>query len=88
VREGSARAAMRERVRRSNRLAVRRNESLSVSVLCECGRACKTWLMVDADLYWRAGSRHRYVVAPGHHLPGADKVVLEKRDYDVIEAAA
>jgi len=30
----------------------------------------------------------RYVVAPGHHVPGTDKVVLEKRDYEVIEAAA
>ena len=44
--------------------------------------------MVDADLYWRSGSRHRYVVASGHAEPGADKIVLEKRDYDVVEAAA
>ena len=80
------RSEARARVRRSNRLAAGGSEGLSVTVLCECG-SCRTWLVVDADVYARAGSRGRYFVAPGHHSAERDRVVLERRDYDVVEPA-
>jgi hypothetical protein len=97
VREGEAgagadldaqlRASTRARVRRSNRLATGESTALTISLLCECG-ACRTWLVVDADLYARAVvGRRRYVVAPGHHLAERERVVLERRDFDVIEVA-
>ena len=81
------RASTRARVRRSNRLAVGKANGPSVTVLCECG-TCRTWLVVDADVYVRIAGRRRYVVAPGHHVPERERVVLERRDFDVIEVAA
>jgi hypothetical protein len=81
------RASTRARVRRSNRLTAGKADGPSVAVLCECG-TCRTWLVVDADVYARTVGRRRYVVAPGHHVPERERVVLERRDFDVIEVAA
>lgn len=76
----------RRALRRNNQLALlRETGSSSVTVLCECGRRCGTWLNLEADEYESASSRRRYVLAPGHQDEG-DTLVRERRAYVVVEA--
>jgi hypothetical protein len=86
ARDAARRHSLRERVRRSNRL-VAAGAAASIPVLCECGAACRTWLIVESEVYARAGGRRRFVVASGHHQPDLERVVLGRRDYDVVELA-
>jgi hypothetical protein len=86
ARAAARRTSVRERVRRSNRL-VATGVAASISVRCECGTACRTWLIVESEVYARAGGRKRFVVARAHHRPELERVVLERRDYHVVELA-
>jgi hypothetical protein len=88
ARETAKRTSTRARTRRTNLLAAR-SSAASVSLRCECGTpACRRWLVVESEIYARASTSRRYVVARGHHQPELERVVLERRDYDLIERRA
>ena len=77
--------ARRNGVRRNNRLALLSGtEAGSITVLCECGAACRKWLHLEADEYESASTRRRHVLAPGHQ-EADDRVVRERRSYVVVE---
>jgi hypothetical protein len=85
ARETARRTSSRARTRRTNMLAAR-GSAASVSVRCECGTpSCRTWLVVESEIYTRASTSRRYIVARGHHQAELERVVLKRRDYDLIE---
>jgi hypothetical protein len=55
-------------------------------VACECAEpGCKTSLWVRfADHEYAARRTHHYVVAPGHPLAGAARVVIRDDEYEVV----
>jgi hypothetical protein len=80
------RALKRNVVARSNQFEFRSDEpgSATVSVRCECG-SCRDWLDVEVAAYAGARRMKRFVTARGHFLPGFERVVLEKREFCVVE---
>jgi hypothetical protein len=81
-RDAARRTSIRARIRRSNVLAAKASAA-SVSVRCECGTPCQTWLVVESEVFARVSSSRRYLVAHGHHEPELERVVLERRYYAV-----
>jgi hypothetical protein len=84
ARDAARRASVRARIRRSNVLAAN-DAASSVSVRCECGSSCGAWLVVESEVFARVSTSRRFLVAIGHHEPKLERVVLKRRDYEVIE---
>jgi hypothetical protein len=78
--------------RRANELLRLRYEELRLDserlpFICECGdERCTQTVTLTLDEY-RDLRRHsrRYVVVPGHELAGAEDVVDEETDYNIVE---
>jgi hypothetical protein len=77
----------RQRVamRRANQLVVARSPAAHLTIRCECGRSCGRWISVASESYESARSRGRFLTAKGHARLEGDRVVLERREYDVVE---
>jgi hypothetical protein len=73
-------------MRRANQLVVARTPGAAhLTIRCECGRSCGRWVSVASEAYESARSRGRFVTAKGHADLEGDRVVLERREYDVVE---
>ena len=73
-------------MRRANQLVVGRTPGAAhLTIRCECGRSCGRWISVPSEAYESARSRGCFVTAKGHAKLEGDRVVLERREYDVVE---
>ena len=73
-------------MRRANQLVVGRSPGAAhLTIRCECGSSCGRWISVASEAYESARSRGRFVTAKGHAKLEGDRVVLERREYDVVE---
>jgi len=73
-------------MRRANQLVVGRTPGAAhLTIRCECGSSCGRWVSVPSEAYESARSRGRFVTAKGHATLAGDRVVLERREYDVVE---
>ena len=58
--------------------------------VCECGSLdCADYVTLALDDYERVRSHGaRFVILPGHDIPGAERIVEEHEDYAVVEKIA
>lgn len=59
----------------------------SLSVVCECGDVdCTEKIDVDLGTYeWIRAGAARFVIVPGHEVPGSERVVRQGRGYEIVE---
>jgi hypothetical protein len=57
------------------------------SYFCECANAdCTLQVTVPRDVYeWVRSESNRFLIAPGHEMPEAEKVVRAERGFAVVE---
>ena len=85
--EGRGSAQGRLEMRRANRLLVGSASATgTLTIRCECGTGCGRWLSVPWEAYESARSRNRFVMAPGHATLDDDRVMVTRREYEVVEA--
>ena len=83
------RVQRRVAMRRANQLSVGRATGAGhLTIRCECGGSCGRWVSVPSEVYESARSRRRFVIAPGHGAAEGDKIVFERREYEVVEGPA
>lgn len=90
LRDVGERGLVQRRVamRRANQLAIGRSAGAAhLTIRCECGGRCGRWVSVASEVYESARSRGRFVTAPGHAVLEGDRVVVERREYAVVERA-